>query len=413
MPFNVVWYFGKTRNGPVWQELTLPQLHQPPDPVSYEIGRVSDSSEGFYKCHVETNRGSDEGVTYLDVEEQPPVVTGTRDIRIPPGGTALFQCNITSKVPYELQWKRRGATHGTTSVNSPRITQRDDGSLEIVRVRPSDESTYMCIATNIGGTSDHSIRLYVQQPPIITVSASPNINIVGTAEQPRPRVVYHNRQRITMSCMAEGYPTPFIAWKKDGMSLRRRGRHIKVFGGQLRIYSSTYADAGVYICDARNKAGYTSKSIWLDYVEPPTITSEKNYALVEQNKTFQLVCPTTGHPLPTLRWQHNGIDLETNGTKYHQHVTMLTIENIQTDEAGTYKCIAENEAGEATHSISVDVGSSPKISTNLKMTKPEIGLSLDLYCPAAAFPQPVITWFKGGIIKFSPLVNHKFSRTEL
>ena len=48
---------------------------KPLEPVYYEIERVSDSSEGYYKCHVETSRGSDEGITFLDVEEQPPIVT--------------------------------------------------------------------------------------------------------------------------------------------------------------------------------------------------------------------------------------------------------------------------------------------------------------------------------------------------
>ena len=397
MPFNVRWYFGKSRTGLVWQELTLPKPHQPPDSVFYEIERVSDSSEGYYKCHVETNRGSDHGVTFLDVEEQPPVIIGNREMRIPPGGTAVLQCNVTSKVPFELQWKRRASGYGTTSVNSPRIHQQEDGSLEIVRVRPSDESIYMCIAKNIGGQSEHSIRLYVEQVPKITINASPKLEIVGgQAGQPeRQRVVYRYGQRITMSCMAEGYPTPFIAWKKDGMSLRRRGRHIKVFGGQLRIYTAGAGDGGIYICDARNKAGYASSSIWLDFVEPPTITADSNYTLVEQNKTFQLVCPTTGHPIPTLRWERDGQALETrNGTKYHQHVSMLTIESIKSEEGGTYRCIAENEAGVASHSTVVEVGSAPQISTSLKTTKPEIGLSLDLYCPTNAFPEPVIKWFK-------------------
>ena len=48
MPFNVVWYFGQSRTGPIWQELTLPQLHEPNQPVFYQIERVIDSSEG--KC---------------------------------------------------------------------------------------------------------------------------------------------------------------------------------------------------------------------------------------------------------------------------------------------------------------------------------------------------------------------------
>ena len=82
MPFNVIWSFGKTREGDQWQSLTLPKLYLPLEPVYYEIERVSDSSEGYYKCHVETSRGSDDGVTFLDVEEQPPLVTARVRMKI-------------------------------------------------------------------------------------------------------------------------------------------------------------------------------------------------------------------------------------------------------------------------------------------------------------------------------------------
>ena len=76
-PFNVVWYFGEAREGTKWKPLTLPQLMSGRDvdsDVTYEITDVTDNSEGYYKCLIETSRGTDEGITYLDVEEQPPLI---------------------------------------------------------------------------------------------------------------------------------------------------------------------------------------------------------------------------------------------------------------------------------------------------------------------------------------------------
>ena len=55
------------------------------------------------------------------------------------------------------------------------------------------------------------------------------------------------------------------------------------------------------------------------------------------------------------------------------------------------------KAGVAKHSILVEVGSEPKIETSLTMTKPEIGLSLELYCPVSGFPAPQIKWFKESV----------------
>ena len=144
MPFNVVWSFGESRIGPAWVDLTHPRLFQPSDPIFHEIERVSDTSEGYYKCRVNTPQGSDEASTYLDVEEQPPVIEGDKELRIGPGFTARISCNVTSKVPFELTWSRRGSSYSqSTSVNSPRINQEGNGVLVIERVSILNLRKYM------------------------------------------------------------------------------------------------------------------------------------------------------------------------------------------------------------------------------------------------------------------------------
>ena len=90
-PFNVVWYFGEAREGTKWKPLTLPQLMSGRDvdsDVTYEITDVTDNSEGYYKCLIETSRGTDEGITYLDVEEQPPLIDAPDRLLVSPGQTA-------------------------------------------------------------------------------------------------------------------------------------------------------------------------------------------------------------------------------------------------------------------------------------------------------------------------------------
>ena len=49
------------------------------------------------------------------------------------------------------------------------------GSLEIVRLRPDDEGVYTCTATNIGGTTEKSIRLYVEQEPTVDISSQEKV----------------------------------------------------------------------------------------------------------------------------------------------------------------------------------------------------------------------------------------------
>ena len=127
-PFTVVWYFGDSKTGDNWQQLTNPQLLAGrANADARYIVDVTDQSEGYYKCVVETTHGSDQGVLFLDVEEQPPQIEAPEELTVPPGETAYLFCNVTSKIKYDLEWKRRGAT----TVNSPRISQKPDGTLII------------------------------------------------------------------------------------------------------------------------------------------------------------------------------------------------------------------------------------------------------------------------------------------
>ena len=61
------------------------------------------------------------------MEEQPPIIEAPAELTVPPGDTAFLFCNVTSKIKFDLEWKRRGAS----TVNSPRISQKPDGTLII------------------------------------------------------------------------------------------------------------------------------------------------------------------------------------------------------------------------------------------------------------------------------------------
>ena len=69
--------------------------------VTYEITDVTDNSEGYYKCLIETSRGKDEGITYLDVEEQPPLIDAPDRLLVSPGQTAEL------KEPFKSQGQRK------------------------------------------------------------------------------------------------------------------------------------------------------------------------------------------------------------------------------------------------------------------------------------------------------------------
>ena len=82
-------------------------------------------------------------------------------------------------------------------------------------MRPSDEARYVCIARNIGGTSERAIQLLVQQQPVIRIQARKN-------HQPtEPKVIsFAQGDTVAILCDADGFPRPHLHWRKDAYPLK-------------------------------------------------------------------------------------------------------------------------------------------------------------------------------------------------
>ncbi|XP_075159070.1 sidekick cell adhesion molecule isoform X3 [Haematobia irritans] len=86
-------------------------------------------------------------------------------------------------------------------------------------------------------------------------------------------------------------------------------------------------------------------------VQPPRFTTQPSSSgsIVSEGRTKILQCHALGYPQPTYRWIKNGIPMgDYTSSQY------MRILNTQRDHAGSYKCIAKNEAG-SIFSESIDV----------------------------------------------------------
>ena len=59
----------------------------------------------------------------------------------------------------------------------------------------------------------------------------------------------------SLSCRADGYPTPAMTWFKDGTRLPSEERHVILTTGSLRILQVEPRDEGIYTCQAINVIG--------------------------------------------------------------------------------------------------------------------------------------------------------------
>lgn len=154
---------------------------------------------------------------------------------VKPDSTAILECPGIGNPPPKAVWSRPDAAiyNNRTSVISY--------GLQILNVVPEDRGTYVCRLDNgISPVLVHTVRLDVQEPPIIVEGPSETLTDEG--------------ESLTLECRAKGYPSPEIYWMINGNDTRWDPL-IRSNGTQLYIHSIGKQHAGIVQCFAKNDVG--------------------------------------------------------------------------------------------------------------------------------------------------------------
>lgn len=106
-------------------------------------------------------------------------------------------------------------------------------------------------------------------PPVIAVSHNNitryELTPVETDIGSSVKTIVENN--ITISCRAEGFPSPSITWNHNGATTPLvSGERWKIKGQSLTIVKAQEGDSGVYQCNATNIEGSTSHSSKIDVI---------------------------------------------------------------------------------------------------------------------------------------------------
>uniref|UniRef100_A0A4W4HNK0 Ig-like domain-containing protein n=1 Tax=Electrophorus electricus TaxID=8005 RepID=A0A4W4HNK0_ELEEL len=268
---------------------------------------VSDS--GKYECIATSSTGSERRVVTLSVKkiETAPQIVETSDWRTEleyGGNLHLNYCKASGAPIPEISW---GLPDGTL-VNSAlqadssrggrakRYTLFDNGTLYLNEVGMDEEGDYTCYAENTLGKDEMHVHITV-------VSAPPQIRPPSrTYAKVKPGA------NIRFDCEAAGEPKPKILWRlpSNDMIAASNERYLMHVNGSLDVRDVKLADAGEYVCMARNAAGDESKVYKLDIDgNPPVIngyyqnrTVLKDTAAKYSRKMID--CKAEGKPPPKI-----------------------------------------------------------------------------------------------------------------
>uniref|UniRef100_A0A8C9UEL9 Hemicentin 1 n=1 Tax=Serinus canaria TaxID=9135 RepID=A0A8C9UEL9_SERCA len=368
----------------------LQRIRVTPDGSTLNISRALTSDTGKYTCVATNPAGEEDRIFNLNVYV-PPTIANSKDEA--EELTALLdtslniECAAAGTPPPQLHWLKNGLP---LSVSSQIKLLSAGQILRLTRVQISDTGVYTCVASNRAGVHNKHYNLQVLVPPSLD-------NAGGTEE-----VLVLRGDKAALGCVSDGSPVPSVSWLKDGLALAlplgarlSSGRH----GMVLQVLGAEPADSGRYTCVASNAAGHSSKHFILKVLEPPHIngSDEPEELSVIVNNPLELLCISSGIPVPKISWMKDGRPL-LQTDNIHMLREALRITSAQVEDTGRYTCLASSLAGDDDKEYLVRVHVPPNIvgtggPQELAVLQNSQAI---LECRSDAVPPPTISWLKNG-----------------
>ncbi|NWT15620.1 HMCN1 protein, partial [Vireo altiloquus] len=359
-----------------------------PDGSTLNISRALTSDTGKYTCVATNPAGEEDRIFNLNVYV-PPTIANSKDEA--EELTALLdtslniECAAAGTPPPQLHWLKNGLP---LSVSSQIRLLSAGQILRLAQVQISDTGVYTCVASNRAGVHNKHYNLRVLVPPSLD-------NAGGTEE-----VSVLRGSTAALGCVSDGSPVPSVSWLKDGLALRPGARLSSSRHGMvLQVLRAEPADTGRYTCVASNAAGQSSKHFILKVLEPPHIngSDEPEELSVIVNNPLELLCISSGIPVPKISWMKDGRPL-LQTDNIHLLGEALRISSAQVEDTGRYTCLASSPAGDDDKEYLVRVHVPPNIAgtggpQELAVLQNSQAI---LECRSDAVPPPTISWLKDG-----------------
>nr|XP_012141764.1 PREDICTED: lachesin isoform X1 [Megachile rotundata] len=317
------------------------------------------STERTQPVHAIISTRTEDAISALS--DQPMFAEPIPNVTVPLGRDVNLPCVVENLGNYKVAWIHVGrqmilTVHRHVVVKIPRFSVSHDNQktwlLHINNVQQDDRGYYMCQVNTVPMMSQVGF-LQVVVPPNILDSLSTEST-----------VAVRENQNITLTCKANGYPTPKLMWKREDGEIITINRHFKMAlyeGEQLNLTRITRNEMGAYLCIATNGVPPTvSKRITVDVEFSPLIFVPNQLVGAPSGTNVTIDCHTEAYPRAMSYWFLDDVMILSN-EKYTTEITensyrsymKLTIRNIQKEDFGNYRCISKNSLGETEGSIRV------------------------------------------------------------
>ncbi|MEE6468148.1 hypothetical protein FKM82_008177 [Ascaphus truei] len=346
---------------------------------------------GIYRCQATDDKGhTQEATVVLEIYQKLTFeeVKSPQEFRI--GEDAEVLCHVGSSPAPMVRWLNKG--EDVTDIDDSRFAMLANNNLQILNISKKEEGIYRCEGrVEVRGEIDfRDITVIVNVPPAILIQQR---SFNATAER---------QEDVTLLCRATGSPEPQISWHRNGKVVEENDKYaLGDDNTELTIKNIINSDAGIFICRATNKAGFTEKESFLQVFVQPHIIQLQNETTVE-NGYITLTCEAEGEPVPEITWKRasDGMTfydgdkspdgrIESTG---HHGKSSLHIQTVILSDAGRYDCEAASRIGGHQKSMHLNIEYAPKFVSNQTIHYSWENNPINISCDVISNPPSSIYW---------------------
>ncbi|CAG9533738.1 unnamed protein product [Cercopithifilaria johnstoni] len=399
-PPTIAWFHGKT----VIAEETNKTIIESEGSIHRLVIVSADVADrGQYTCLAENAEGKAESKAILTVLAEAPQFTRhitSKEVSI--GEKVILDCSVKGSPQPIVQFFRESTRITSDSHHS---IEHDNSNvhwrLVIEKTEESDFRTYRAVAINSVGMIESEAEIKQKK-----------IN-----QKPKFTEVLKNRKvtegdEIIMEVKFLGIPPPDVKWFKDSKEIVEEKEKITIRTEEsqsvLLIKNAKPEEAGSYRVELVNSEGKETSSANVTVgstAVPPKFTEILTDIEVCELESTEMKVTVTGLPTPKMQWFKDGAPVQINSerifvreTGTNQHI--LTIKQVQLEDAGFYSCKATNKAGSEeckAKFVVLELLQAPKFTKQLSEIKAKEIETAELTVTVTGKPTPEVCWSKDGV----------------
>lgn len=332
------------------------------------------------------------------------------------GSSAVFTCEVCAVEGVDdggggdgearIQWFKTD-TGREISAERGRVFIENDGTkikkLFLKDIHENDAGEYKCSVKANHLVDSKSIVLLVYK----------DISFDHVPNPQHPRI--HTTALI--ECQASSHPPPVMSWKFNGEAILYGPKYKQVARG-LQVSNVTRADNGNYTCSAEvgSEGRYEEKTITVVAHVPPMMVHGPTEESGTEGNEMSLYCKAESDPMPSYEFykivkgapEKLLTSSSSDRIQVDSHLGRITFKPLKSEDSGSYRCKAVNDAGETSSNISLHVAVPPLIYEFKNKTVHE-GESVTLTCKSRGDPNPYMIFQKNrhSSYKIGPNDNEK------